>query len=385
MGKVEVATMEWWKTAELEKGELRLIREEVVEVDIRQRKASEQRFYIMRIIVVGFVLCLLLLQRFSADPWIQTRQVEGVPQYVLDYAPLVWLHEAEAFFPSDIYSQVTNTHPNVNSTTIEDPPSPLTLENLDILNAYGNNGRHVYLTSNLDVTTMPVWLTGIVPDSTGETKEITSSAIIVNNRGSGEVDAFYMYFYAYNQGNTVFSQELGDHIGDWEHNMIRFYNGTPQAMWFSQHGNGQAFTYRAVEKKGIRPISYSAKGSHANYGVQGTHDHTIPDLNLPAGFIKDYTNKGLLWDPTLSAYFYNYSGVDHSFESINGSPVGAMYYRGRWGDQQYPDDDPKQPPPFFGFRKFVSGPTGPWNKQLNRTKICPDNGILCIIRDALGP
>ena len=120
------------------------------------------------------------------------------------------------------------------------------------------------MTSNLDVTTEPVWLTGIVPDSTGETREITSSVIIVNDRGSGKVDAFYMYFYAYNQGNTVFFQELGDHIGDWEHNMIRFHNGTPQAMWFSQHNNGQAFTYDAVEKKGIRPISYSAKGSHAN-------------------------------------------------------------------------------------------------------------------------
>ncbi|KAH7386257.1 hypothetical protein BKA64DRAFT_696772 [Cadophora sp. MPI-SDFR-AT-0126] len=335
--------------------------------------------------LAGLAVCLLLLQRSFARFSIQVRQVEGVPQYVLDYAPLVWLHEEEAFFPSDIYAQVTNTHPNINLTTIEDPPSPLTLENLDILNAYGNSGRDVYLTSNLDVTTEPVWLTGIVPDSTGETREITSSAIIVNDRGSGKVDAFYMYFYAYNQGNTVLFQELGDHIGDWEHNMIRFQNGTPQAMWFSQHGNGQAFTYKAVEKKGIRPISYSAKGSHANYGVKGTHDHTIPDLNLPAGFLQDYTGKGLLWDPTLSAYHYNYSAADHSFKSINGSPVGAMYYRGRWGDQQYPDDDPKQPPPFFGFRKFVSGPTGPWDKQLNRTKICPDNGILCIVRDALVP
>ncbi|KAI9050500.1 hypothetical protein LZ554_005662 [Drepanopeziza brunnea f. sp. 'monogermtubi'] len=194
-----------------------------------------------------------------------------------------------------------------------------------------------------------------------------------------------MYFYAYNQGNIVFFQELGDHIGDWEHNMIRFQDGEPQTMWFSQHGNGQAFTYKAVEKESMRPISYSAMGSHANYAVQGTHDHLIPDLNLPAGFLQDYTSKGMLWDPTLSAYFYNFNGTSSTFESIEGSPLGAMYYRGRWGDQQYPDEDLRQPAPFFGFRKFVSGPTGPWDKQLNRTKICPDNGILCIIRETLGP
>jgi hypothetical protein len=54
------------------------------------------------------------------------------------------------------------------------------------------------------------------------------------------------------------------------------------------------------------------------------------------------------------------------------------------GDQQYASNDAKQEE-FFGFYKYTSGPTGPQDKQLNRTKVCPDNGILCIIRDSLGP
>ncbi|EKD21492.1 hypothetical protein MBM_00605 [Drepanopeziza brunnea f. sp. 'multigermtubi' MB_m1] len=370
MKKDELAIMDWERGAELEKGEGQMVYKEVAMVEV---------------IVAALVVCFLLWQRLSdARPATQAHEVVGVPQYVLDYAPLVWLHAGEVYFPSDIFAQVKNTHPNVNLTAIESPPS-LTLENLDILNAYGDIGRNVYLTSNIDVTTEPVWLTGIVPDSTGKTRNITSSAIIINDRGNGTVDAFYMYFYAFNQGNIVFFQELGDHIGDWEHNMIRFQDGEPQTMWFSQHGNGQAFTYKAVEKESMRPISYSAMGSHANYAVQGTHDHLIPDLNLPAGFLQDYTSKGVLWDPTLSAYFYNFNGTSSTFESIEGSPLGVMYYRGRWGDQQYPDGDQRQPAPFFGFRKFVSGPTGPWDKQLNRTRICPDNGILCIIRETLGP
>jgi hypothetical protein len=300
-------------------------------------------------------------------------------------APLVWLDKGEPYFPSDMMAQVANTYPNINFTSIEDAPSPLSLHNLHILNTFGKNGSNVYLTSKLDVTTAPKWLNGVVPDSNGKTNNAVSAAIIVNDHGSGAVDAFYMYFYAYNLGNTVFFRELGDHIGDWEHNMIRFQDGKPQQLWFSQHGNGEAFTYNAVEKSGIRPFTYSAKGSHANYAIAGIHDHTIPDLNLPAGFLQDYTSKGMLWDPTLSSYFYNYHAENHSFESINGAPLGAMYYRGKWGDEQYPDEDPRQPAPFFGFRKFVSGPTGPWTKQLNRTKICPDNGILCIVRDSLVP
>ena len=298
---------------------------------------------------------------------------------------MVWLDEGEQYFPSDIFEQVRNTNPHINFTEISDPPSPLTLYNLDELNGYGNKGYNVFLTSPIDVTTSPSWLNGVVPDSYGKTKGATSCAIIVNNQGNGTVDVFYMYFYAYNLGNTVLFQNLGNHIGDWEHNMVRFENGTPTAIWYSQHGNGQAFTYEAVEKEGVRPISYSAYGSHANYAIAGTHDHTIPDLNLPAGLIQDYTSQGVLWDPILSTYFYNYNSSDASFSSIDpDSPLGHMNYKGKWGDQRYPDDDQRQKN-FLGFHKFVDGPTGPWSKELNRAKMCPDNGIPCIVRTSLVP
>lgn len=51
--------------------------------------------------------------------------------------------------------------------------------------------------------------------------------------------------------------------------MIRFENGTPQALWYSQHSYGQAFTYDATEKQGKRPIGYSGNGTHAVYSIAG--------------------------------------------------------------------------------------------------------------------
>lgn len=51
--------------------------------------------------------------------------------------------------------------------------------------------------------------------------------------------------------------------------MVRFANGTPTAVWYSQHSYGQAFTYNAVEKSGKRPYSYSGNGTHANYATAG--------------------------------------------------------------------------------------------------------------------
>lgn len=303
-------------------------------------------------------------------------------------APLVWLDVREIYFPSDLAAHVENTTPNINATTILNPPAQLTLDNLDRLNSYGSNGTNVYLTSDEDVTTKPKWLNGEKPDSKGATKESTSAVVIINDHGSGVVDVFYMYFYSFNRGNTVYTHDLGNHIGDWEHNMVRFVNGTPTALWYSQHSYGQAFTYDAVEKEGIRPVAYSARGSHANYGMPGLHDHSIPDHNLPSGFLIDHTSKGRIWDPILNAYFYTFDPTTKSFTSVGEreSPLGFMYFTGQWGDEQYPREDPRQDI-FLGFYKYVSGPTGPRDKDLNRTEMCPTNYRLlpCTVRDELVP
>ena len=106
------------------------------------------------------------------------------------------------------------------------------MNNLDSLNNAG--GNNVYLTSVDDITTNPAWLKGVKPNASGKTEGAVTSAIIVNDRGNGQVDAFYMYFYAFNKGPPVLRQQVGDHVGDWEHTMVRFLNGVPQAVWFSQ-------------------------------------------------------------------------------------------------------------------------------------------------------
>ncbi|KAJ5118922.1 hypothetical protein N7526_010559 [Penicillium atrosanguineum] len=249
----------------------------------------------------------------------------AIPQYVYDYAPLVWLHSQDPYRPSDLQAQLDHTTPEVNWTAIKTVPSPLTLNNLDQLNNMGNTS--VYLTSHggIAATPEPAWFRGITPDSDGRTGNGTGCAIVVVDHGRGEVDAFYFYFYAYNKGDKVLGMEFGDHMGDWEHNMIRFSNSTPQSIWFSQHASGQAFTYGALEKQGIRPYSYSGNGTHANYAIAG-------DL-LPGS--ADY-------------------------------PVSWLNFNGKWGD-----DKPPNEPSIFGEAKYVAGPNGPKFKTLNRTHTCP--------------
>lgn len=71
------------------------------------------------------------------------------------------------------------------------------------------NGDDVYLTSIADVTTNPAWLNGIQPDANGGTGNDKTCAVIIVDKGNGVIDAFYMYFWAFNWGGVVLGAQLG--------------------------------------------------------------------------------------------------------------------------------------------------------------------------------
>lgn len=129
-------------------------------------------------------------------------------------------------------------------------------------------------------------------------------------------------------------------------------------------------------------------GTTANI-LPRTHDHTIPGFNLPQGPLEDDTDQGTLWDPIASAYFYSYNAASDSFTAYDGtSPTNWLQYVGRWGDQQYPDSDPRQDK-IFGISqtaKYSSGPTGPRDKSLNRSEVClPKDNTICFVSPFLRP
>jgi hypothetical protein len=94
--------------------------------------------------------------------------------------------------------------------------------------------------------------------------------------------------------------------------------------------------------------------------------------------VNDFTSPGPLWDPTLSAYFYSFSPSSDAngtfMPSDSSTPTGWLFFEGRWGDEQYPDSDPRQVN-LLNLNitwKYESGPTGPLDKGLNRTDVCPN-------------
>lgn len=202
------------------------------------------------------------------------RVMHEIPQYVLDYAPLVHLYSEEQFWPCDIKEHLFHVTPELNYTPIRGLPQ-LNLSNLDQLNQF-EKGRHVFLTSNDNVEERPDWLGGQIniPDDfrddskTAHSKSRATSArlrkqshgghsdapavLLTVDKGDGIVDAFWFFFYSYNLGNVVFNIRFGNHIGDWEHTLIRFQQGKPKVVFVSEHFFGSAYDYSAVEKIGNR-------------------------------------------------------------------------------------------------------------------------------------
>ena len=82
--------------------------------------------------------------------------------------------------------------PRIDNVTVEGAVNPLTLENLDQLNAL--NGSNIYLTSNEGIEALPSYFTGIKPDESGKVNGGTTATVIVADKGD-YVDVFYFYFY----------------------------------------------------------------------------------------------------------------------------------------------------------------------------------------------
>lgn len=278
---------------------------------------------------------------------------------------------------------------------------------------------------------------GHKPDDRGYS---TAPAVLVLvDKGSGILDAFWFFFYSYNLGQTVLNMRFGNHVGDWEHSMVRFENGVPRAMFLSEHEGGQAYAWSALEKKRMnitldvdgetvietvdRPVIYSAVGSHAMYAFPGPHAYV-----LPFKMLKDDTDRGPLWDPSLNnyAYFYDYTEAPPPPEEDEGSeedqvspeecspypfnttileshssshanitttqvdkrgdqvvepislvpassnpnaPTSWFHFAGPWGDELYSLGDERQWR-LFGQYHYVTGPMGPKFKRLGRQTVC---------------
>jgi hypothetical protein len=89
----------------------------------------------------------------------------------------------------------------VDYERIDGAPCPQ-VDNLDLFNV-----ANLYLTAKDDPTLDPDWLTSIYGKPIDDFSDSTSVIVTVDKSDitgeEGIVDAFYFYFYSFNQGNSV--------------------------------------------------------------------------------------------------------------------------------------------------------------------------------------
>jgi hypothetical protein len=198
-----------------------------------------------------------------------------IPQCIIDYAPLVFLHPDEPYWVSNPSEHLRHVIPTFKDKIVEN--YPLSLKNISRLNDFAG-GEEVCLTSKDNIQDYPPWMysnysipvsfpqeqlskikdgsvtnpllankiaidegwyevnpydsnSGIYPSyKAAVLKEATTEnlnksagysstpAILITIRKSNDVlDAYWFLFNSYNQGNKVVGIRFGDHVGDWEH------------------------------------------------------------------------------------------------------------------------------------------------------------------------
>lgn len=291
------------------------------------------------------------------------------------------------YWPSLLEDHLEHTTPYDDYLPVNRSEQHPTLDTLGNLNAH-KGGEHVYLHSRDAVETDPKWLLsemntpidpalalaidqdggegnlsathyvsigGIAGDKKNLPKDINGDVIRRPSRSNAPahlilvehpdnvVHAFWFFFYSYNLGNSVFGVGFGDHVGDWEHSVVRFRDGKPESVFVSEHAFGQSYRWSAMEKyveqtlaehgdhhtsglksatndgksgtegfldgkkdppppEGKRPVIYSGRGTHAMYATPG-----IQAYILPFTILHDTTSRGPLWDPTLNMVSYHYT------------------------------------------------------------------------------
>lgn len=315
-----------------------------------------------------------------------------VPTYVVDHCPLVHLYSEEKYWPADISDYVTHFKLTDRCGTPIIDQRRLSLNDLKSHYAYkllnGSSVRipsdQVYMSSLNDFDKDPRWLLGYPPEyGTGHIKN-APAVLFIADKGNGWVDAFWFYFYPFNLGAFVMGYgPWGNHVGDWEHSLVRFYKDEPKYVWMSAHGGGGAYRYEALEKVKklrrengrltpeiiYRPLIFSARGTHANYASVGQHSHDVPFFFMP---LSDFTDRGPMWDPSLNfcAYTLDDAGVTPCGLKEQSMGTSWVHYGGRWGDKQLSWSDPRQKWCPVQWR-YIDGPTGPLSKHLDRVSLCP--------------
>ncbi|KAJ1552876.1 Vacuolar protein sorting-associated protein 62 [Cladochytrium tenue] len=227
-------------------------------------------------------------------------------------APLVKYHPDETFFCSSVEYMFPHYASMVYSdgSTVSGTPSSFSDTNLDFLYQEGVDAGGVYLAVSGEPTATPSLSSTY--SYLYSTEAIGVSAPIyafVAPKSNGVVDIYYWIFAPYNLGkNIAILGYVGDHVGDWEHIMVRTVNGVAVSVDYLAHSSGTGLGTLSVADSritwsGTHPVAYTALGSHGMWPQSGSN---VYDTIALVYNLVDDTGDGAEWSTWNNVYVINY-------------------------------------------------------------------------------
>nr|XP_043611758.1 uncharacterized protein LOC122583418 [Erigeron canadensis] len=305
---------------------------------------------------------LACLKMVRTDPYYAMPNSEQIRAMIHTYAPWVYFHPDEEFFPSSVSWFFLN---GVELHQMGQGIWPI-MENGDNLPTNGSiNDAFLDLPSD--------------ESKKNEVKKgyLASAMAYIHVKpafGGTFTDLAIWIFYPFNGGGkfqlgpfTINLGKIGEHVGDWEHITLRIDNfrGILKEIYLSQHSKGKwvsAIEFEFIN--GTRPIVYASLHGHTHYNTPSYHLHSVVKI--------DSTDVQMLYDeyfklnkdsskiPIVNGEkFAGFGARDDTAKSDNVMDVASSYnvvcvdykafelkpwlkYTGRWG-----------PKITYGFAKFI--------------------------------
>jgi len=311
---------------------------------------------------------------------------------VTSWAPLVWIHGEDPFYPSTVNFHLNNVQVRSSDERVVQE-GPLTGDT--VVTGEDTESAHLNTVQDLECVNCHR------PFFSGQPLSQVPSYTFVtqHNDSCNTVDVTYSFFYPYNYGKDVCIgldsngfclggwKTFGNHVGDWEHVSLRLQSGNPTEMYVGAHSFGA--WYKWMESNGTfqfykgtplkretknqkrngrvtrsflesevpypqtvyleegHPAVFSANGSHGMWAQEGTHTY----LHILTVHLDDICDRGEAWRTWQNLEIHETGDWD-SFIG-NDSWVN---FRGRWGNIQKLGCELE---PLFGECGLGGGPSGP--------------------------
>lgn len=139
------------------------------------------------------------------------------------------------------------------------------------------------------------------------------------------LDLLYYFYFPYNKAKTILGINFGNHVGDWEHVMVRLklYNDNgkiyyaPVFVQYSIHSQRIYMAWDNAPKYETHLIGYIANGSHGIWPNAGKNVY----VNAIVVKLSDMCSEGEAWDlwegDNLATF--KYDALNHTGDGIGGT------------------------------------------------------------------